>query len=163
MAHWSPPDKTMSSRSGIYATVKRWESSAVTRVGPQESTLPALIDDNPGTVKAVQVEDNICLSGGSDGTVHLWDLRMVEDYEERLQQNEERVRKGLDGLHIEDEAVAKEEQARESADNEKEAGSKVVNDTPCIRVLEGHSKAVTALYYEDGCLVSLIPINARFR
>lgn len=80
---------------------------------------------------------------------------MVEDYEERLQQNEERVRKGLDGLHIEDAAAAKEELAQESAeDTEKEGGSKVVNDTPCIRVLEGHSKAVTALYYEDGCLVS---------
>ncbi|KAI5452577.1 Mitochondrial fission protein [Naganishia albida] len=107
-----------------------------------------------GTVKAIQVEDNICLSGGSDGTVHLWDLRMVEDYEERLQQDQERVRKGLDGLHIEDEILAKAEQAQESADDDKGGESKVVNDTPCIRVLEGHSKAVTALYYEDGCLVT---------
>jgi hypothetical protein len=88
---------------------------------------------------------------------------MVEDYEERLQQNEERVRKGLDGLHIEDEAVAKEEQAQELAESEKEGGSKVVNDTPCIRVLEGHSKAVTALYYEDGCLVSQLETRLRFR
>lgn len=79
---------------------------------------------------------------------------MVEDYEERLQQDEERVRKGLDGLHIEDEILAKAEQAQESADDDKRGESKVVNDTPCIRVLEGHSKAVTALYYEDGCLVS---------
>lgn len=27
---------------------------------------------------------------------------------------------------------------------------------PCVRVLEGHSKAVTALYYEEGCLVSVV-------
>lgn len=26
---------------------------------------------------------------------------------------------------------------------------------PCVRVLEGHSKAVTSLYYEDNVLVSL--------
>ncbi len=35
----------------------------------------------------------------------------------------------------------------ESAPKEREEGD------PCVRVLEGHSKAVTALYYEDGCLV----------
>jgi len=27
---------------------------------------------------------------------------------------------------------------------------------PCVRTLEGHSKSVTSLYYEDGCLVSFI-------
>ena len=26
--------------------------------------------------------------------------------------------------------------------------------SPCVRTLEGHSKSVTSLYYEDGCLVS---------
>lgn len=26
-------------------------------------------------------------------------------------------------------------------------------NSPCVRVLEGHSKSITALYYEDGCLV----------
>lgn len=109
--------------------------------------------DFVGTVKAIQVEDNICLTGGSDGTVHLWDLKQVEDYEERLLQSEEKVRRGLDGLHVEDEAVARDELASEAADEGEKEG-RAVGETPCVRVLEGHSKAVTALYYEDGCLVS---------
>lgn len=32
--------------------------------------------------------------------------------------------------------------------------SHVEGNGPCVRTLEGHSKSVTALYYEDGCLVS---------
>lgn len=29
-----------------------------------------------------------------------------------------------------------------------------VKDNACVRVLEGHTQAVTALYFEDECLVS---------
>ncbi|GHJ89793.1 hypothetical protein NliqN6_6195 [Naganishia liquefaciens] len=107
-----------------------------------------------GSVKAIQVEDTICLTGGSDGTVHLWDLKQVEDYEERLLQTEEKVRRGLDGLHVEDEQQARAEHDADAAADEAERAFKTVSETPCIRVLEGHSKAVTALYYEDGCLVT---------
>ena len=35
-----------------------------------------------------------------------------------------------------------------------EAGSLSEKEGPCVRVLEGHSKAVSALYFEDDCLVS---------
>lgn len=38
------------------------------------------------------------------------------------------------------------------------SGTSVVEEhSPCVRVLEGHSKGVTALYYEDGVLVRLDP------
>jgi division protein 1 len=31
----------------------------------------------------------------------------------------------------------------------------LVEGGPCVKTLEGHSKAVSSLYYEDGCLVRL--------
>ena len=35
--------------------------------------------------------------------------------------------------------------------------------SPCVRTLEGHSKSVTSLYYEDGCLVSPRQTSAPLR
>ena len=37
---------------------------------------------------------------------------------------------------------------------ESSAGSVIEQSSASIRVLEGHSKAVTSLYFEDDCLVS---------
>ena len=33
-------------------------------------------------------------------------------------------------------------------------GSELGKETPFVRALEGHSKAVTSMYFEDDCLVS---------
>ncbi|PKI82952.1 [histone H3]-dimethyl-L-lysine(36) demethylase [Malassezia vespertilionis] len=70
------------------------------------------------TVKCVQVEDELCVSGSLDHSLRLWDLRRVDAYEDAL---EDELEDALD---------------------------------PCVRVLEGHSKGVTALYFDDGCLVT---------
>ena len=35
-----------------------------------------------GTVKCIQVEDHICLTGSEDGTVRVWDLRRVDEDED---------------------------------------------------------------------------------
>jgi division protein 1 len=41
------------------------------------------------------------------------------------------------------------------------AGASVVEEhSPCVRVLEGHSKSVSAQYYEDGVLVSLPSLSS---
>ena len=32
-----------------------------------------------GAVKSLQVEENLCLTGGEDGNVRVWDLRRVDD------------------------------------------------------------------------------------
>ncbi|KAF8887771.1 WD40-repeat-containing domain protein [Infundibulicybe gibba] len=104
-----------------------------------------------GTVKCVQVEDHVCLTGGEDGNVRLWDLRRVEEDD------------GWDDGMVNLSDVAEEEEGR-TADGESE-GSSIVRDgtdaesatgrdDPCVRLLEGHSKAVTALYFEDECLVT---------
>ncbi|KAJ9112212.1 hypothetical protein QFC22_006296 [Naganishia vaughanmartiniae] len=60
---------------------------------------------------------------------------------------------GPDGLHIDNREV---QEIRDQATNDgtdKEAKKRVLNDTLCNRVLDGHLKAVTTLYYED-CLAT---------
>ena len=104
-----------------------------------------------GAVHCLQVEDNICLTGGADGNVRLWDLRRVDidgnwgvdetvnlsDVAEEEEEEEDR--------HL----VAQPNGIRTSTDKPE------IKDTACARVLEGHTQAVTALYFEDECLVSI--------
>lgn len=97
----------------------------------------------------MQVDDSTCLTGGTDSTIRMWDLRMVgeEDqngtlgdipeivnYSDALSEGgSSKIRDGSVGGAPED--IRPE-------------------DGACVRVLEGHSKAVSALYFEDTCLVS---------
>lgn len=103
-----------------------------------------------GTVKCVQVEDYVCLTGSEDGTVRLWDLRRVNEDED------------WDGETFSLSDVAEED---ESYDGEalhtngiragsSKAPSVLEREGPCVRLLEGHTKEVSALYFEDECLVT---------
>ena len=100
-----------------------------------------------GAVKCIQVEDNLCLTGAEEGTVRLWDLRLVED-DEWNRDGLTDVTEEAEGTAYDGELVEKPNGIQSSEPNEDtdRAG-------PCIRVFEGHSKAVTALYFEDECLV----------
>ena len=120
-----------------------------------------------GQVRALQVEDTLCLTGSTDGSVRIWDLRIVEDYEERVRgfkaKQQERADRP-DGIGHTDHATISSSTSEEFWDEgpsgftdasmlttesaiEEESG-------PCVRILEGHSRAVTALYYDDGTLVT---------
>src|ERR1700761_6140865 len=35
-----------------------------------------------GPVKAIQVEENVCLTGSDDGSIRVWDLSRVNEWEE---------------------------------------------------------------------------------
>lgn len=103
-----------------------------------------------GAVKCIQVEDNLCLTGAEDGSVRLWDLRLVDE--------DDWERDGLANVAEEDESNAYDEELVEKPNgirsNEPCEAGTADQTGPCIRLLEGHSKAVTALYFEDECLVT---------
>ncbi|KAF9234970.1 WD40-repeat-containing domain protein [Melanogaster broomeanus] len=93
-----------------------------------------------GEVKCIQVEDNLCLTGSQDGSVRLWDLR----WSSAMLPEE-------DGSSYNDgELIEKPNGIRSNTVSE--AGTD--SDGPCVRIFDGHSKAVTALYFEDECLVT---------
>lgn len=95
-----------------------------------------------GAVHCLQVEDNMCLTGGADGNVRLWDLRKVEDEE------------GWEGGMVSLSDVAEEDDEDEGQTSSISASDALAEkEGPCVRLLEGHTQAVTALYFEDECLV----------
>ncbi|KAF8973813.1 WD40 repeat-like protein [Flammula alnicola] len=101
-----------------------------------------------GAVHCLQVEDHVCLTGGADGNVRLWDLRRVED-DERWGEAD---MTSLSDVAEEDEGDG---QSAESSHGIRSSQENVPQrDGPCARLLEGHTQAVTALYFEDECLVT---------
>ena len=101
-----------------------------------------------GTVKCLQVEDHVCLTGSDDSTVRLWDLRRVEDDDdvEIITYSDTTGSDGGDG-----EMVERPGGIRNGSVGDSEVG----RETAFVRALEGHSKAVTSMYFEDECLVSI--------
>ncbi|KAF9478726.1 WD40 repeat-like protein [Pholiota conissans] len=135
---FSEPYGTLVSASQEDAQPRVWDLLTGEEIGRLRGHL--------GAVHCLQVEDHVCLTGGADGNIRLWDLRRVED----------------DDGWGEGEMVSLSDVAEESEDMELTTGSGIRSsnvasqqkDGPCARLLEGHTKAVTALYFEDECLVT---------
>jgi division protein 1 len=94
------------------------------------------------------------LTGSEDSTVRLWDLRRVEDdeYVDVVTYSDAMGSDAGDGEMVE---------RLNGIRNSSSGGSEVEKETPFVRALEGHSKAVTSMYFEDDCLVggaALTPI-----
>ncbi|KAH9177091.1 WD40 repeat-like protein [Lactarius sanguifluus] len=113
-----------------------------------------------GTIKALQVEAHLCATGATDGAVRLWDLRRVDgdveasewDLSDVLEEAEEDCEGGgsvvVDRPHSGPNGTVRASRASEEADDDDDAPG------ACVRVLEGHSKGVTALYFENDTLVT---------
>jgi division protein 1 len=136
---FSEPYGTLVSASQEDAQPRVWDLFSGTEIGR--------LRGHVGGVKSIQVEDQLCLTGGEDGNVRIWDLRKVDD----------EIWGGGEIVDLSD--VAEEEEDEEFTGrangirSSKSDESEAEKDGPCLRVLEGHTKAVTALYFEDDCLV----------
>lgn len=93
----------------------------------------------------MQVDDSVCVTGGSDGGIRIWDLRRAGDDEDALSLG--------DAPEIVNHSDALDDPIR-SGPISRSDDDRVADEGPCVRVLEGHSKAVSAIYFEDSCLVS---------
>jgi division protein 1 len=93
-------------------------------------------------VKCLQVEDMTCITGGVDGQIRVWDLDRAIEFDCNLEENqgEQTVMNTTADVN-----------PIESHQNPNPA-----QRDPCVLKLEGHSQSVTALYFDDACLVSQV-------
>ncbi|KXN87547.1 Mitochondrial division protein 1 [Leucoagaricus sp. SymC.cos] len=139
---FSEPYGTLISASQEDSQPRIWDLFSGTEIGR--------LRGHSGGVKSMQVEDHICLTGSEDGNVRVWDLRKVDD---GTWGKGETVSLSDVVEEAEDDAgelVERPTGVRDSKEEEPE----LEKDGPCLRLLEGHTKAVTALYFEDECLVT---------
>lgn len=113
---FSEPYGTLIS-AALEDTVRVWDLSTGEDVGR--------LRGHTDTVKCVQVEDELCVSGSLDSTLRVWDLRRVDAFETAC-----RARMEGDGQDVPE------------------------ADDPCIRTLAGHSRGITALAFDHETLVS---------
>lgn len=105
------------------------------------------------------MEDHICLTGSEDGNIRLWDLRRVDA--------EDEWEHGM--VHLSDVIEEPEETASDAGvvvnGGGTESGGSIRDgaehkdddhdaSSACARVLGGHSRAVSTIYFEDNTLVS---------
>jgi len=126
----------------------------------------ARLRGHTGTVKALQVEAHLCATGATDGAVRLWDLRQVDSKGETSEWDlsdvlEEEDDGDFSGCGTGDGVVVERARAKPNGTRSRSRAPKEDASGPCVRVLEGHSKAVTALYFENDTLVrlSFFPYN----
>ncbi|RXW18437.1 hypothetical protein EST38_g7407 [Candolleomyces aberdarensis] len=139
----SEPYGTLVSASEEDAQPRVWDLLTGTEIGRLRGHI--------GAVKCLQIEDNVCLTGGEDGNVRLWDLRKVDEDDGWGSRETDRM---PDVIEEEDENADDGELLEKPSGIRSRTNSTVSKDGPCARVLEGHSRAVTALYFEDDCLVT---------
>ena len=113
------------------------------------------------------MEAHLCASGATDGAVRLWDLRRVDGERETSEWDLSDVLEEADEdgncpeTGTGDSVVVERPRAGPNGTRSRSRAPKEDVSGPCVRVLEGHSKAVTALYFENDTLVrfSFFPYN----
>jgi WD40 repeat protein len=125
-----------------------------------------------GAVKTVQVENNLCLTGSADATVRVWDLRRVSedrstsppsssvfpdnpDVGNKSAGASPRIASDSElGWETVDEHSSGSGGSIRQGGDRREKEEKGTSTGACLRVLEGHTKTVTSLYWEQDSVVS---------
>lgn len=118
-------------------TVKVWDLQAGRCIG--------LLEGHASTVRALQVEDNICATGSMDATVRLWDLSRAR-YEPEI---DNKINKAEEEEEVEESFfdLAPRPKTPETPP------AHAMDDAPLF-ILDGHVDEVTALYFKDQTLIS---------
>ncbi|KDE02561.1 hypothetical protein MVLG_06896 [Microbotryum lychnidis-dioicae p1A1 Lamole] len=137
-------------------TVRLWDLSTGDEMGQ--------LRGHQGVVKALQVEASVCITGGSDGQVRIWNVDEVEDLltsPNGLGENEddggvpsfEKVFLGRANGYVGGRGalvtLSENVNGEEGGETREEQHSGA-----CVKVLDGHTKAVTSLYFDGPCLVT---------
>lgn len=158
------------------SSVRLWDLTTGTETG--------FLKGHKGLVKALQVEGNVCVSGGEDGGIRVWDLDKAEEMfyagivpgsasSSSTFPIEEDVfgptgtigagglvngAAGLAGPSAEDDGLLREATSVRdgtTTDATPMAGETSTDPTePCMRNLQGHTKSVTSLFFDGPTLVT---------
>lgn len=125
-----------------------------------------------GIVKVLQVEENgVCVTGGKDGRIKVWDLEKAQEefVSNGRSESLEREREedvfgsikpvGVNGTMFED-GLLREEGGASSSIRQEPQQMEEQEKGACMRTMEGHTKAVTTLYFDGPTLVSFDPLIA---
>ncbi|KAF5392637.1 hypothetical protein D9757_002135 [Collybiopsis confluens] len=140
---FSEPYGTLVSASSEDSQPTVWDLFSGTQLGR--------LRGHTGMIKCIQVEDTVCVTGSEDSSVRLWDLKRV-DMDESDGWGEEGEMVNLSDVTEEEEEA--EETGHSSGIRNGGEKERPKDDPACLRVLEGHTKAVTTLFFEDNCLVT---------
>lgn len=132
-------------------TVRVWDLASGDEVGR--------LRGHTGVVKCLQVEDEVCITGGTDHCIRIWDLTKVENYEARRTMTASGElpsrRRSPQMMSINGDDSFTSISIRDGDVSPPTEGEEEKDEfDPCVKSLEGHSKAVTSLYFDDNCLVT---------
>ncbi|BGP34129.1 Mitochondrial fission protein [Rhodotorula toruloides] len=144
------------------SSVRLWDLTTGTETG--------FLKGHDGLVKALQVEGSVCVTGGEEGGIRVWDLDKAEEMfysgtlptaslarsmvaEEDVFGPTATVGAGglVNGVPAEDDGVLRESS---SVRDGVEANTGQEQNGPCVRHLQGHTKAVTSLFFDGSTLVT---------
>jgi len=127
-----------------------------------------------GIVKVLQVEGNLTVTGGKDGRLKVWDLdKAQEEFINGPTTTSSSSDKMMGELPDEEDVFGGGGKSRSTLTNgfeedgllreesgtirsEQKVVEKVEEKGSCMRTMEGHTKAVTSLYFDGPTLVSFV-------